>query len=77
MSPYVPLPRMCAGDHLKAGGIANKFVQGVDDLRELRSQVSFFHPAVQHKLMQGSRAVHGWGQSVVLLDCVDHLLIKK
>ncbi len=44
--PYMPLPRMCAGDHLKAGGIANKFVQGIDDLGELGSQVSFFHPAV-------------------------------
>lgn len=42
----MPLPRMCAGDHLKAGGIANEFVQGIDNLGELGSQVSFFNPAV-------------------------------
>lgn len=60
-------------DHLEAGGIADKLIQRGDNLGEFGSQVPLFHPAVQHELVQCCWAVHGWGQSIVLLHSIYHL----
>ena len=62
-----------AGHGLQAGGVADELVQRVDVVIEARPGVAVLLPAVQHELVQGSRAVHGRGQAVVLLNSVDHL----
>lgn len=64
---------MCAGHHFEAGGVADEFVQRVDDLRELGPQVPLLHPAVEHELVESGGAVHGRGQSIVLLHRIYHL----
>lgn len=69
----VPLPRVRAGHHLEAAGVAQQFVQRVDDARELGPQVALLHPAFQHELVQHHGAVHGRGKPVVLLHRGHHL----
>lgn len=73
LSSPVHSPRVCAGDHLEGGGVAEKLVQGADDLAELGPQVPLLHPALQHELVQHHGAVHGRGQAVVLLHSSHHL----
>ena len=54
-------------------GRADALADGAVDLAEAGSLAALLLPAVQHELVQGSRAVHGRGQAVVLLHCVHHL----
>ena len=51
----------------------DELVEGGDEVAEARARAALPLPAVQHELVQGSRAVHGRGQAVVLLNSVDHL----
>lgn len=65
---------LCAvGDHLEAGSVADKLIQRGHNLGEFGPQVSLFYPAVQHELVQCCGAVHGWGESIVLLHGIYHL----
>lgn len=75
ISQYYNLPSgLCAvGNHLEAGSIADELIQRGHNLGEFGSQVPLFHPAVQHELVQCCGAVHGWGQSIVLLHGIYHL----
>ena len=66
-------PALVAGDHLQAGGVAQKLVQRAHDAAELGPEVALLHPALQHQLVQHHGAVHGRGQPVVLLHRRHHL----
>lgn len=46
---------------LQAVGIADEFVQHVDNLPKFRPVTSLLLPAVQHQLVEGNGAVHWWG----------------
>lgn len=61
----------------EAGGVTDHLVQSADDVAEARSNVAVFLPTVQHQLVQGTGAVHGGWQTVVLLDGVNHLGDKR
>lgn len=61
------------GDCFKAGGVADEFVERIDDIREARPSVPIFLPAVEHQLVESSGTVHGGRQPVILLYGVDHL----
>lgn len=62
------------GYSFEAGGITDHLVQGTDNVAEARSYVTVLLPTVQHQLVQSTGAVHRWGQTVVLLDGVNHLV---
>lgn len=62
-----------SGHSFQAGGVADHLVQRVYDVGEAWPSVAVLLPAVKHQLVQGGRAVHGRGQSIVLLDSIDHL----
>lgn len=57
----------------EAVGVADHLVQRVDDLPELGPVVAVLLPAVQHELVQGAWAVHGWWQPIVLLYGINYL----
>lgn len=57
----------------EATRVANKFIQNADDLFKLRPVVPLFLPAVQHQLVEGSGAVHGWGEAVTLIYSLYYL----
>lgn len=57
----------------QGAGVADQFVQHVDDLSKLWPVGSLSLPAVQHELVKCHRAVHGWGQPVALINSLDHL----
>lgn len=57
----------------EAVGVADHLVQRVDNLAELGPVVAVLLPAVQHKLVQGAWAVHGWWQPIVLLYGINYL----
>ncbi len=61
------------GDCFKAGGVADEFVESIDDIREARPSVPIFLPAVEHQLVESSGTVHGGRQPVILLYSIDHL----
>lgn len=67
------IPRREGRHGFEAVGVADHLVQRVDDLAELGPVVSVLLPAVQHELVQGAWAVHGWWQPIVLLYGVDYL----
>lgn len=49
-------------------------VQSADNVSEPWSDIAVFLPTVQHQLVQGTGAVHGWRQAVVLFYGVDNLM---
>lgn len=61
------------GYSFEAGGVTDHLVQGADDVGEAGSYVAVLLPTVEHQLVQGTGAVHGRGQAVVLFDGVNHL----
>ena len=67
------LPGGCVGGDLEGPGVADELVQDADDVLELGPVVPLLLPAVKHQLVEGSGAVHGRGQAVSLVHCLDHL----
>lgn len=65
------------GYSLEAGGVTDHLVQSSDDVSEAGSHVAVLLPTVQHELVQSVGAVHGWRQTVILLDGVDHLQRRR
>lgn len=65
------------GHGFETGRVPNHLVQRADDVSEAGSYVAVLLPAVQHQLVQGAGAVHGRGQTVVLLDGINHLQEKR
>lgn len=72
---HVPRGERCHG--FQAVGISDHFIQGVDNLSKFWPVVSILLPTVQHQLMKGIWAVHGWWQPIVLLDGIYHLQEEK
>lgn len=58
---------------LQGIGVADQFVQHVDDLSKLWPVGSLSLPAIQHELVESHRAVHGWGQPITLVNSLNHL----
>lgn len=56
----VAIPRGQGRHGFEAIGVPDHLVQRVDNLAELGPVVAVLLPAVQHELVQGARAVHGW-----------------
>lgn len=69
----IALPGKLSPCPFQAVGVADQFIQHVDDLAKLWPFGSFLLPAVQHQLVQGNGAVHGWRQPVTFLDSLYHL----
>lgn len=67
------IPGRCVGCDFEATRVADEFVQDADDLFELGPVVSLFLPAVQHQLVEGSRAVHRWREAVALIYSLYYL----
>lgn len=61
------------GYSFEAGGVTDHLIQSTDDVCEAGSHVAVFLPTVQHQLVQGAGAVHGWWQTVVLLNSINYL----
>lgn len=57
----------------EATGVADEFIQDANYLLKLGPIVPLFLPAVQHELVEGGRAVHGWGQSVTFIYSLYYL----
>lgn len=58
---------------LQGVGVADQLVQHVDNLSELWPVSPLSLPAVQHELVECNGTVHGWGQSIALINGFDHL----
>jgi len=67
------IPRCGVGGNFEAARVADEFIQDADDLFKLRTIVPLFLPAVQHQLVERSRAVHGWRQAVTLIHSFYYL----
>lgn len=65
------------GYSFEAGGVTDHLIQSTDDVCEAGSHVAVFLPTVQHQLVQGAGAVHGWWQTVVLLNSINYLWERK
>lgn len=61
------------GYSFEAGGVTDHLVQGADDVSEAGSYIAVLLPTVQHQLVQGTGAVHGWWQAVILFNSVNNL----
>lgn len=66
-----------AGDDLQAAWVPDELVQNADNLLKLGSVVSVLLPAVQHQLVERSRAVHGRGQPIAFIHSFDDLCEKQ
>lgn len=62
-----------ASGPLQGVGVADQFVQHVDDLSELWPVGPLPLPTVQHELVQGHGAVHGRWQPIAFVNGLDHL----
>lgn len=71
------IPGCRVGRDFEATRVANEFIQDADDLFELRPVVPLFLPAVQHQLVEGSRAVHGWGEAITLIYSLYYLDVGR
>ena len=67
------VPGCGVGRDLEAAGVADELIQDADDLLKLGPVAPLLLPAVQHQLVERSGAVHGRGQPVALIHCLDHL----
>ncbi len=67
------LPGYLSSCPFQAVGVADEFVQHVDNLAELWSFGTLFLPAIQHQLVQRNWTVHGWRQSIAFLNCLYNL----
>lgn len=65
------------GYSFEAGGVTDHLVQSADNIGEAGSHVAVLLPAVEHQLVQSAGAVHGWWQTVVLLNGINHLGRKR
>lgn len=61
------------GYSFEAGRVTDHLVQGTDNVCKARSHVAIFLPTVQHQLVQGTGAVHGGWQAIILFNSIDHL----
>lgn len=71
------IPGCRVGRDFEATRVANELIQDADDLFELRPVVPLFLPAVQHQLVEGSRAVHGWGEAITLIYSFYYLDVRR
>lgn len=61
------VPGGCVRRDFEATGVPDEFIQDANYLLKLRPIVPLFLPAVQHQLVEGGRAVHGWWQAVTFI----------
>lgn len=71
------IPGCGIGCDFEGTRVADKLVQDTDYLFKLGPVVPLLLPAVQHQLVEGCRAVHGWGQAVPLVHSFYYLHISK
>lgn len=69
-------PGVLSACPLQAVGVADEFVQHVDNLPKLRPVTSLLLPAVQHQLVERNGAVHWRGQPIAFLNRFNHLSKK-
>lgn len=67
------LPGYLSSRPFQAVGVADEFVQHVDNLAELWPFSTLFLPTIQHQLVQRDRTVHGRRKPIAFLDRLDHL----
>ncbi len=67
------LPGYLSSCPFQAVGVADEFIQHVDNLAELWPFGTLFLPAIQHQLVQRNWTVHGWRQSIAFLNCLYNL----
>lgn len=66
-------PAILPGHNFETGRVPDHLVKGADHLGEAGPCIPVLLPTVQHELVQGSGAVWGRGQPVVLFNGIDHL----
>ena len=66
-------PAILPGHDFEASRVPDHLVEGTDHLGEAGPCIPVLLPTVQHELVQGSGAVWGRGEPVVLFNGIDHL----
>lgn len=74
---WILIPGCRVSCDFEASRVADEFIQDADDLFKLRPVVSLFLPAVQHQLVEGSRTVHGWGETITLIYSLYYLDVEE